>query len=644
MDALVIIGMSALAFGPVLNFLGDARSVWWRRAALFVALLLLVRYAAWRFTETVPWGELGFTPIYMQAVALLEVMFMVLVVHSLAFFWWRAPRPRPAPLRLDPALSDASVDVFIATYDEGPEILERSVLAAMQLRWSGDLQVHVLDDTRRPWVGELCRRTGAHWITREDNRGAKAGNINHALQKTSGTFVLMLDADFIVHPDAIRRLIAPMADARTGVVQARQHFYNADPVARRLGTERDAGDDQSLFFDRILPARDSGGFAFFCGTCALLRRATLAQAGGLPTGSVTEDIVLSVRLRQLGWSTRMVASRVATGLAPEGLTALFNQRQRWAQGAIQMMYLRSGPLGRGLRLRDRLAFFPVYWLVSPLLRVATLVIPQLFLLFGWLPLANAGSDDLLSYQIPVFVALAGIAAFLFHRRWVPFVSSVWEDVIALRITPRLLLDVVWPFRSARFHVTPKGRALVEAPGGGGVLGVVVAGLVVATLAAIGVGIMSPPEAEALVPLSLVWAVVNLVRLLAALVVLWSDASPGLTELSTQLQESDGVVLLAGQGAHPVDGWQLTETRLVPPTRRRIDDFALGWRAPSGRIHRLADVGHGGTLLPVSAHARGRLLSLLVRLTLDREPPYRPGRALGRTMLEMFGLSLRRRSE
>jgi hypothetical protein len=192
--------------------------------------------------------------------------------------------------------------------------------------------------------------------------------------------------------------------------------------------------------------------------------------------------------------------------------------------------------------------------------------------------------------------------------------------------------------------TPKGRALSEAPGGGRVLGAVVAALVVATVAALAAGIVAPPEAEALVPLSLVWAAINLVRLLAMLVVLWRAQPHRLAELGARIAERDGVAVLDdARRLYPLTNITLTESRLDAPSLPTASGLVLAWRAPSGRVHRLADVGAGGALRTLGPAARGRLLALLVRLTLDREPAYRPGRAVGITLLEMFGLTLGRRT-
>ena len=62
-------------------------------------------------------------------------------------------------------------------------------------------------------------------------------------------------------------------------------------------------DEQRFFFDIILPSKDAWGGAFCCGTSAVIRFAALVKIGGIPTDSVTEDYLLSLRLRERGYRT-----------------------------------------------------------------------------------------------------------------------------------------------------------------------------------------------------------------------------------------------------------------------------------------------------------------------------------------------------
>lgn len=637
MDSLAFVLLAGLAFGPVLLYLGNYNSDWWRRIALLGVILIIARYLHWRLGNTVPWGETYGMAIYMQTVAVIELLWVTEIVHAFSFFWSSGART-PGPRRfgaLPERLREASVAVFIPTFNEGPEILERTILASRRLDWDGEVTVYVLDDGRRPWLGEMCARLGARWITRADNKGAKAGNINHALDKTDGEFILMLDADFLAHPDAIRRLMPVMAESRVAIAQAPHHFYNEDPVMRSLGTGRHLGDDQSLFFDRILPARDRGGFSFFCGTCALIRRVALVESGGLPSGSVTEDILLSVHLRQRGWETRCIEQRVATGLAPETLQALFVQRCRWARGAIQLLYLRTGLLARGLGLRQRLAYLPLYWIISPLVRIASLVIPQLYLLYAWLPLQNAPITELLKYQGPVIVAMGGMAAFVFRARWSPLVNGIWADVVAIRIAPSVLRDLVLPFRDMTFHVTPKGRK-GKSVGSEEWMGAVVAAGIVFTLLAL---IMGPYGRwdDPYVSVSIFWAALNLVRLLGVFAVLWNSVpQAGDPSIEVRLRPADGFVLLEGKAARPLANWTLGETRLRAPAPQPIPVGHLARLGPNGRPSVLATVLPDGRLRYANTGARARLLSMLVALRVDAETPYRPAGAIRRAAARMFG--------
>ena len=638
MDLYTAAVVTALAFGPVLLFLGSPDSVGWRRCALVGAAVLLGQYLLWRLTKTVPWGDASFAGIYMQVAAVLELAWLVEMVQS-HFFFWSAERPmrRGHLASVNTGLDRSTVDVFIPTYNEGEEILQRTVLAARRLVWDGEVRICVLDDGRRDWVGELCRRHGVRWITRPDNRGAKAGNINHAIAESDGDFLLILDADFLAHPQAIRRLMPPMSEPTIAITQAPHYFYNQDPIMRALGTAGEFGDDQRLFFDRILPARDRAGFGFFCGTCALIRRSALLEVGGLPSGSVTEDILLSVVMRQRGLETRVIDLPVATGLAPETLSAFFVQRCRWARGAIQLLYLRSGLLSRNLRLRDRLAFFPAYWIISPVLRVSSLLIPQLYLLFAWAPLQNAPVRELLTHQVPLLIAVFALPALLYRRRWSPIVNFVWNDIVALRLFPNVLRDVVLPFLDTRFHVTPKGRN-TQGSAGGELMGLAIVALIAFTLTALVAGPYGRWD-DPYVSVSMFWSAVALTRLLAMLCVVWRAKAPtDDPKLEVRCTRKDQWFLASGAQEISLDDWLIAEDRIRPPVE--------GGTVPAGRIVQLragmrrpvpAKVAAGGALDFANDDARGAFLSILVTMRLDERTPYRPAAAIGRITTRMFGL-------
>src|SRR5918999_2685422 len=138
MDVFTAIALAALGFGPVLLFLGSPDSLRWRRGALIAAALLMAQYLIWRLTRTVPWGDASFAGVYMQTVALFELLWLAEMAQS-HFFFWSADRPmrRGHLASLSAGLDRATIDVFIPTYNEGEEILERTVLAARRLVWGG---------------------------------------------------------------------------------------------------------------------------------------------------------------------------------------------------------------------------------------------------------------------------------------------------------------------------------------------------------------------------------------------------------------------------------------------------------------------------------------------------------------------------
>ena len=128
----------------------------------------------------------------------------------------------------------------------------------------------------------------------------------------------------------------------------------------------------------------------------------------MPTESITEDILSTLVLLRKGFITRYLNERLSMGLAAESLDGYFTQRQRWCRGAIQTLFLKSGPLGPGLTPLQRLLFLPIDWVIQYAARLASIAVPIVFLWTGLGPFRITSIEDLISYQLPVIIALASI--------------------------------------------------------------------------------------------------------------------------------------------------------------------------------------------------------------------------------------------
>jgi cellulose synthase (UDP-forming) len=437
----------------------------WARALIFAVVWLVVgRYLDWRlFTTVVPtdgeWYEVAWVYFCFAVEAL--ALFDAFVLY-LAFLRTSDRRAEAdayeAQLRTLPQHELPSVDVYIPTFNEPIEVLEKTITGLLCLDYP-NFKAWVLDDGRRPWVKAFCENKGVGYLTRPDNAHAKAGNINHALTKTCADFVAIFDADFIPQRNFLMRTIGFFSEPSIGVVQVPHAFYNYDPTQSSLALQKTLPDDQRFFFEAIMPSRDGWNAAFCCGSNSVTRRAALRSIGDvLPTDSITEDMLFSLALLRKGYITRYLCERLAVGLAPEGLKAFFVQRRRWARGAMQILYLAAGPLGRNLTLVQRLLFLPTHWLSQSLMLMLIIIAPLVFLWTGVLPLVNITTEAVVYYQLPMILAIAGGIWAFAPRQYFPFAAQVHGTFQSFKILPTVLVTIAGPFGHV-FKVTPKGAGM-----------------------------------------------------------------------------------------------------------------------------------------------------------------------------------------
>jgi len=436
-----------------------------RTVGIGICLTLMWRYMIWRICYTLPPISAPTDWIVGVIFAAVEALSMIGTTISLAFLTRirsRSADADAAVARLSQRSELPLVDILICTYNEEASILAPVIDGAQSVDYDNK-RVWVLDDGRRPWLEDLCRKKQCGYLTRSDNSHAKAGNINAALAyiaelDVQPEFISILDADFVCLPQFLNRTVGLMEDHKVAVVQTPQHFSNADPIQENLAAYRVWPDEQRFFFDVVMASKDAWDASFCCGTSSLLRYSALMQIGGFPTDSVTEDYLVSLRLREIGYKTVYLNEKLSLGLAPEGLKEYITQRSRWCLGFVQICMGPSGPLRlrNGIPLVDRLMLIETFlhWGATHTFRVLGIIVPVLYLLFD-IQAVYAGVTDTISHIFPFFIVQIVIMGWLTEWRVLPIMADLSQLLSAHEIIKAVVVGVLRP-QGQKFKVTAKG--------------------------------------------------------------------------------------------------------------------------------------------------------------------------------------------
>lgn len=439
----------------------------WRKNQHLVSLIVLMaavtmstRYMYFRLTQTLEFHSLT-EALCGDLLLLAEIYIYIVLILSSFQISWAMQRPIvPMP---DDVKRWPTVDVYIPTYNEPLEVVKDTVLAAQCLDYPHDkLSIYLLDDGRRPEFAAFATEAHVGYLTRDNNEHAKAGNLNHALTLTHGEFITVFDCDHICTKIFLQATIgAFFKDPRLALLQTPHHFYSPDPIKRNLYFGRDIPAEHELFYGPVQQGNDNWNAAFFCGSCAVIRRAALDEIHGFAVETVTEDAHTALRLQRHGWNTAYLNKRMAGGLATERVMLHIIQRNRWARGMLQIFRLDNPLLGRGLTLAQRLCYLSamMYFLFA-IPRVIFLGIPLLYLITG-LSVVHGSAALLFAYALPhlflSFYAASRINGRYRHSFW----GEIYDVLLSFPLVLPTLAVLISPHHG-KFNPTDKGGTVEHA--------------------------------------------------------------------------------------------------------------------------------------------------------------------------------------
>ncbi|MGB8029362.1 MAG: UDP-forming cellulose synthase catalytic subunit [Terracidiphilus sp.] len=428
---------------------------------MILSMFCTFRYGYWRIEQVVRffrdpanhWGALD--AFFILCLLLAEAY--AFVILFLGYFQTIWPLRR-APVSLPENPDDwPDVDVLIPTFNEPLDVVRFTALGALNMDWPADkLHVYILDDGRRKEFEDFAFEAGIGYRTRPDNKFAKAGNINTALQTMSSPLVAVFDSDHVPTRSFLQMTIGWfLRDPKLAVMQTPHHFYSPDPFERNLRQFHIIPNEGELFYGVVQDGNDFWNASFFCGSCAVLRRSALDEIGGIATETVTEDAHTSLRMQTAGWNTAYINIPQAAGLATERLSAHVSQRIRWARGMIQVLRTDNPLFAPGLKFPQRLCYFnAVGHFLYAVPRLIFLTAPLIYLLLNHTNIPGYWAA-ILAYALP-HLTLSNVTNSRIqgdHRH------SFWNEIYETVLSPYILLPTMMALinpRLGKFNVTAKG--------------------------------------------------------------------------------------------------------------------------------------------------------------------------------------------
>ena len=246
-----------------------------------------------------------------------------------------------------------TLDILVAARDE-QNVIARLVERLFNLDYPSEkLKIHIIDDGSGDNTPIILKKLSQKYktlniIKRPKNAGGgKSGALNHALKFISGEWVFILDADAQLKNDTLRRVISFAQNGSWSAVQLRKSVINTGKNFLTTCQGIEMAMDAYFQVGRLY----SAGISELRGNGQLIKRDVLLRCGSFNENTVTDDLDLSVRLilskSKIGifWDPPVMEEAV------EDISALFRQRQRWAEGGLQRFF----DYGRNL-INSKLSF------------------------------------------------------------------------------------------------------------------------------------------------------------------------------------------------------------------------------------------------------------------------------------------------
>jgi cellulose synthase/poly-beta-1,6-N-acetylglucosamine synthase-like glycosyltransferase len=300
-----------------------------------------------------PWmkagGDLHGALVFIVTAAAMAWIFLLWVgLHRLTWqiaALWKCTTDQPESG--NEAVPDAALPRFAIFYTTCDDLVESCLRSCVEQDYPAErMDVFVCDDSADPGarlaVDQMVAECPTARLIRRDQRaGFKAGNLNHAFEKSAGDaydWIVLVDADQMLPPSYLRALAKDARGASQDVafLQSGQVPEAEFPSRKENLFQSVMRPEVHMLFERDLPWRYAAGFYPFLGHAGAVRSSIWQRVGGFPL-SVSEDMAFAMALHGHGLRGVPAATSRSSDGIPENFSAFVVRLSKYAAGAAELL-------------------------------------------------------------------------------------------------------------------------------------------------------------------------------------------------------------------------------------------------------------------------------------------------------------------
>jgi len=226
------------------------------------------------------------------------------------------------------------VTIIVPAYNE--DVTIATSIKSLVHQTYKNLEIIIMDDGSKDNTYKIAKKfegvfKGKTIKVLTKKNGGKSRALNFAIERSSGEFIMCVDADSKLEPDAVALMVKYFQDPEISAVAGSVFVSNRTNILTKL---------QALeYIEGLNMVRNGQAFLklvnIIPGPIGMFRKSDILEVGGYAHDTFAEDADLTLKLIQKNRKIDFEPEAVAYTEAPDELMDLLKQRYRWTRGILQ---------------------------------------------------------------------------------------------------------------------------------------------------------------------------------------------------------------------------------------------------------------------------------------------------------------------